>query len=136
MSEESEIKLIFIYNANAGGFFAGLKDTLHKSFRKSTYQCNLCAVTFGTFGMKKEWKNYVNDLDTPVEFFKKNKFKFEFLHKDEFEDKYVVENAKFPCAYIMKKNKLELFISQDEMNAVKTIEELKKIVDERLPKYT
>ncbi|MFX1525592.1 MAG: hypothetical protein ACFFCC_18945 [Promethearchaeota archaeon] len=136
MSEESEIKLIFIYNANAGGFFAGLKDTLHKSFRKSTYQCNLCAVTFGTFGMKKEWKNYVNDLDTPVEFFKKNKFKFEFLHKDEFEDKYVVENAKFPCAYIMKNNKLELFISQDEMNAVKTIEELKKIVDERLPKYT
>jgi hypothetical protein len=136
LSEKSEIKLIFIYNANAGGFFTGLKDTLHKSLRKSTYQCNLCAVTFGAFGMKKEWKNYVNNLDAPVEFFKKDKFKFEFLHKDEFEDKYELENAKFPSAYILKNNKLELFISRDEMNAVKTIEELKKIVDERLSKYT
>ena len=85
--------------------------------------------------MKKEWKNYVNNLDAPVEFFKKDKFKFEFLHKNEFEDKYVIEGAKFPSAYILKENKLELFISQEEMNAVKTIEELKKIIDERLPRY-
>ena len=96
MIEISEVKLIFIYNADAGGFFAGVKDTLHKTFRKSTYQCNLCAVTFGAFGMKKEWKKYVNNLDAPVEFFKKDKFKFEFLHKDEFEDKYLIEDAKFP----------------------------------------
>ena len=134
MNEISEVKLIFIYNADAGGFFTGIKDTLHKTFRKSTYQCNLCAVTFGAFGMKKEWKKYVNNLDAPVEFFKKDKFKFEFLHKDEFEDKYLIEDAKFPSAYIMKENKLELFISQDEMNAVKSIEDLKKIIDERLPK--
>lgn len=135
MNEISEVKLIFIYNADAGGFFAGIKDTLHKTFRKSTYQCNLCAVTFGAFGMKKEWKKYVNNLDAPVEFFKKNKFKFEFLHKDEFEDKYVIEDAKFPSAYIVKENKLELFISQDEMNAVKTIEDLKRFIDERLPNF-
>jgi hypothetical protein len=134
MSEISEVNLIFIYNADAGGFFTGIKDSFHKTFRKSTYQCNLCAVTFGAFGMKKEWKKYVNNLDTPVEFFKKDKFKFEFLHKDEFEDKYLIEDAKFPSAYIKRANKLELFISQDEMNAVKSIEDLKKIIDERLPK--
>ena len=135
MNEISEVKLIFIYNADAGGFFAGIKDTLHKTFRKSTYQCNLCAVTFGAFGMKKEWKKYVNNLDAPVEFFKKDKFKFEFLHKDEFEDKYLIEDAKFPSAYIMKETKLELFIAQDEMNAIKTIDDLKQIIDERLPKF-
>jgi hypothetical protein len=135
VNEISEVKLIFIYNADAGGFFTGIKDTLHKTFRKSTYQCNLCAVTFGAFGMKKEWKKYVNNLDAPVEFFKKDKFKFEFLHKDEFEDKYLIEDAKFPSAYIMKESKLNLFIAQDEMNAIKTIDDLKQIIDERLPKF-
>ncbi|MFX1532303.1 MAG: hypothetical protein ACFFBC_14395, partial [Promethearchaeota archaeon] len=61
----NEKKLVFVYNADSGGFITGLKDTLHKTFRKSTYQCNLCQVTFGAFGMKKEWKNFVNDLDVP-----------------------------------------------------------------------
>lgn len=135
MNEISKVKLIFVYNADAGGFFSGIKDTLHKTFRKSTYQCNLCAVTFGAFGMKKEWKNYVNNLDAPVEFFKKDKFKFEFLHKDEFEEKYLIKDAKFPSAYIIKEGRLELFITQDEMNVIKSIEELKEIIDERLPKY-
>jgi hypothetical protein len=134
MSDDNEKKLVFVYNADSGGFFTGLKDTLHKTFRKSTYQCNLCQVTFGAFGMKKEWKNYVDNLDTPVEFFKKDKFKFEFLHRDEFKDKYLVENAQFPSAYIETENGLELFISQEEMNAVKSIDELKVIVEKKFEK--
>jgi len=135
MSDEDDSrKLIFVYNAESGGFLTGIKDTLHKSFRKSTYECNLCAVTFGAFGMKKDWKNFVNDLDSPVEFMKKDKFKFEFLHKDEFEDKYVIENAKFPSAYVETDNGLELFINQEEMNAVKSIDELKDLVNNKLEK--
>lgn len=134
MSEEPEKKLIFVYNADSGGFFTGLKDTLHKTFRKSTYECNLCQVTFGAFGMKKDWKNYVENLDTPVEFFKKDKFKFEFLHRDEFKGKYLVENAKFPSAYIEADNGLELFISQEEMNVIRSIDELKDLVEEKLEK--
>lgn len=133
MSEEK--KLIFVYNADSGGIFTGLKDTLHKTFRKSTYQCNLCAVTFGAIGMKKEWKNYVNDLDVPVEFKKKDKFNFEFLHRDEFKEKYFVENAKFPSAYLLDGDSLQLFISQEHMNSVKSIDELKDIVDSKLEKF-
>jgi len=119
-----------------GGPLTGLKDTLDKTFRKSTYQCNLCQVTFGAFGMKKDWKNFVNDLDNPVEFMKKEKFKFEFLHKDEFEDMYIIENAKFPSAYIEKNNGLEVFINQEEMNAIKTIEELKNLVNKRIEQFS
>ena len=135
MSEEPEKKLVFVYNADAGGFYTGLKDTLHKTFRKSTYQCNLYQVTFGAFGMKKEWKNFVNDLDVPVEFKKKDKFKFEFLHKDEFNQKYDVKDVKFPSAYILDKSGLELFISQDEMNAVKSINELKDLVNKKIEQF-
>lgn len=135
MSEEKEKKIIFIYNATSGGLVSGLKDSLHKTFRKSTYECNLCAVTFGAFGMKKDWKNFVNDLDTPVEFMKKDKFNFEFLHRDEFEDKYVVENAKFPSAYVETDNGLQLFINQEEMNAVKSIDELKDLVNNKIKEF-
>ncbi|MFX0002474.1 MAG: hypothetical protein ACFE9C_03490 [Candidatus Hodarchaeota archaeon] len=135
MSEDNGKRLIFVYNAESGGIFTGLKDTLHKTFRKSTYQCNLCAVTFGAFGMKKDWKNFVNDLGVPVEFKKKDKFKFEFLHKDEFSEKYDVADAKFPSAYILDESGLNLFISQDEMNAVNSIDELKDLVNQKVEKF-
>jgi hypothetical protein len=135
MSEDDSKKLIFVYNADSGGFFTGLKDTLHKTFRKSTYECNLCAVTFGAFGMKKDWKNFVNDLDVPVEFKKKDKFEFEFLHKDEFNEKYKIADAKFPSAYLLDKSGFDLFISQDEMNAVKSIDELKELVNQKIAKF-
>lgn len=135
MNEVDEKKLIFVYNAESGGNFTALKDTLHKTFRKSTYECNLCAVTFGAFGMKKEWKNFVNDLDVPVEFKKKDKFKFEFLHKDEFNQEYKVSDAKFPSAYMLDKSGLNLFISQDEMNAIESIDELKNLVDSKLKDF-
>ena len=85
--------------------------------------------------MKKEWKDFVNDLDVPVEYMKKDKFKFEFLHRDEFEEKYTVENAKFPSAYLDQDSKLKLFISQDEMNAVKEIPELKDLVNNKINEF-
>ena len=135
MSKDDGKKLIFVYNAESGGVFTAFKDTLHKTFRKSTYQCNLCAVTFGAFGMKKDWKNFVNDLDVPVEFKKKDKFKFEFLHKDEFNEKYNAADAKFPSAYLLDKSRLELFISQDEMNAAKSIDDLKDLVNQKIEKF-
>ncbi len=135
MSEESEKKLIFVYNAESGGAFTALKDTLHKTFRKSTYQCNLCAVTFGAFGMKRDWKNFVNDLDVSVEFKKKDKFKFEFLHKDEFNQKYDIKDAKFPSAYLLDNTSLDLFITQDEMNDVKSIDELKELVNKKIEEF-
>jgi len=85
--------------------------------------------------MKKDWKNFVNDLDVPVEFKKKDKFQFEFLHKDEFSEKYKVKDAKFPSAYLLDETGLDLFISQDEMNALKTIDELKDLVNQKLEKF-
>ncbi|TFG03412.1 MAG: hypothetical protein EU542_02260 [Promethearchaeota archaeon] len=135
MTKDEETMLIFVYNADSGGVFTGLKDTLHKTFRKSTYECNLCQVTFGAFGMKKDWKNFVNDLDVPVEFKKKDKFKFEFLHKDEFSEKFKVSDAKFPSAYVLENGTLKLFISQDEMNSVKEIEELKNMVIAKIEEF-
>ena len=90
MSDDKEKKLIFIYNATSGTL-TGIKDYFHKAFKPSTYGCQLCAVTYGAFGMKNDWKKFIKDMDVPVNFLKKDKFKFEFLHRDEFHEKYKTE---------------------------------------------
>ena len=119
---EKTQKLIFVYNANSG-FLNTIRDLAHKIARPSTYPCNLCAVTFGNLGMKMEWKKFVNSLDVDVE----------FLHKNEFKEKFN-KDGKFPSAYIIRENDLQIFISQAEMNAVKNQYELMAMVTSKLEK--
>ena len=129
MSEEK--KLVFIYNADSG-VINTVKDWWHKLLKPSTYSCNLCVQTFSAFGMKKDWKEFINKLNVPVEFLKKDKFSLEFLHRDEFKEKYDMPDAKFPSAYLHSDSKLRLFISQDEMNSVKSLDELMGLVSQKI----
>ena len=77
MSKEITNKeLIFIYNAKSG-FINELVDFAHKIISPNTYDCNLCAITYGTFTMEKSWANYVQSL--PV--------KSVFTYKDKLVDK-------------------------------------------------
>jgi hypothetical protein len=115
-------KLIFVYNADSG-FLNALGDFAHKIVRPSTYACNLCAVTFGNLGMKMEWKQFVNNLDLDVE----------FLHKDEFREKYK-KDGEFPSVYI-KNTDFKVFISQTEMNAIKNQHELMDLVKDKLAQH-
>jgi hypothetical protein len=121
MNENNDDKLIFIWNADSG-IINTVKDFWHKALRPSTYQCNLCQTTFGTFGAKKEWKSFINDLGIDSE----------FLHKDEFLEKYDVKDAKYPSAYILKDGNLMLLISQKEMDSVETLEEMEELVSSKI----
>ncbi|MBY8988858.1 MAG: hypothetical protein KGD61_10420 [Candidatus Lokiarchaeota archaeon] len=121
MSENDNNKLVFIWNADSG-LINTVKDFWHKALRPSTYQCNLCQTTFGTFGPKKDWKSFINDLG----------IESEFLHKDEFLEKYDVKDAKYPSAYILKNGNLSIFITQKEMDEVKTLTEMEELVTSKL----
>jgi hypothetical protein len=70
---DSNITLLFVYNADSG-LFNELKDYGKKIVDKESYQCNLCGVTFGLTGMKREWKHYLSELN----------YKTHFIHRDEF----------------------------------------------------
>ncbi len=76
----------------------------------------------GGISMKKDWKNYVNNLDIPVE----------FLHIDEFEKKFDVKDAKYPSAYLKNGSNMKLFITRDEMNKVESLDEMKELVTKKL----
>ena len=115
MNEKKErAKLIFVYNADSGVFNL-LSDIAHKMFSPETYSCNLCALTHTNFGMKREWKNFLESIDTEKE----------FLHADEFKRRYNIRETELPAVY--KQNgdgDLEIFMNPSAINKCKSIDDL------------
>ena len=122
MSENKS--LIWIFNADSGAINS-MKDFFKKIVKPNEYECNLCSVTFGALGMDREWKQYVSEL--PID--------SNFLHRDEFEDLYDVKNAKYPSTYLRQNSEMRLFISHEEMNSMKSVEELENLVDKKLKEF-
>jgi hypothetical protein len=114
--------LLFVYNADSG-ILNSAKDYVQKIISPKTYECNLCAVTFGNFGMKNEWKRYVDSLNYSVE----------FLHRDEFQQKYSLKNEKFPAAFIKHGETITKFISNTEIDKCKTLNDLILLVKKKIP---
>ena len=124
--KSSEIELILVYNADSG-FFNIIKDALHKTVSPSTYQCNLCALTYGSVRMKDEWKTFIAKLEIPTE----------FLHRDEFLRRlkthpHIVKDVKFPAVFLDKRGKISLLITHDEINKCKTLNDLMNLITEKL----
>jgi hypothetical protein len=74
--------------------------------------------TFGAFSMKKDWRSFINNLNIDSE----------FLHRDEFEKKYRIKNAKYPSAYLYENGNISLLISDVEMNSVNNLDEIEVLV--------
>jgi len=118
------MKLIFVYNANSGKLNA-LFDVAHKLVSPSTYQCDLCDLTFGVFSEKSEW----------LRFREREKTTMQFLHKDEFVERY---NSKwlpkydYPIILVEKNQNLEVAVTKEDFENIKTskelINEVKKVI--------
>ncbi len=113
--------LIFVYNADSG-LFNTLTEIVHKALSPETYQCNLCAITHSHFGMRKEWKAFLRELDMDCE----------FLHRDELEDTYGISDVSLPAIFKRLGDKLEILIGAESINACHSIEELKELIKEKL----
>lgn len=114
-------KLLFVYNADSG-IINTVKDYFHKIVKLSTYQCNLCSLTFNNLGMINTWKEFINDLELDVE----------FLHKDEFENKYHLKNVQFPAGFLRKGSDIKPLISDNEINKCKTLDDLMALVSNKI----
>lgn len=70
-------RLIFVYAVD-GGLFNSVTHYAHKLIAPQTYPCDLCALTIGALGTRREWTEFLRSL--PVE--------KTFLHRDEFLQRY------------------------------------------------
>lgn len=114
-------KIVLVYNADADKISV-LKDFFIKEFAPSDYPCNLCRITFGTFTMKTEWKQFLDSLP----------LKKEFLHKDEFAKKHALPINDFPAIFMGNENDLALLVSMEELNEVHTLKALQQLVLQKL----
>jgi len=111
------LKLIFVYNAD-GDLFSKVTDFAHKIFSPSTYACSLCSLTYDSFGIKKEWAYFINDLDADLEFY----------HKDEFASKYESLNSELPAIFINENGNVRKLVDAKVINSFKTLDELQTLI--------
>ncbi len=110
---------MFVYNAENGLAHKAF-DFLHKIVSPATYRCSLCAITYGNFRMKKDWRQFVEELPYQVVFRYKNDFMKEYPRQKD-----------FPSVYFFTGNSLRQLISAGEMEGIE-LEELKGLIQKRL----
>ena len=117
---ENESELIFIYNAKSG-IVNEFLDFAHKIVSPSTYNCNLCAISYGNFTMKKKWSDYISSL--PV--------RSTFTYKDKVSE-YGYNNIELPSIIFRNGSRSKVIISSEEINNLKKIDQLINILSDRL----
>lgn len=101
---DDESELVFVYNTDSGIMNAAL-ESMHKLFSPQTYSCNLCAITHNSFGMKKEWADFLEELPLSVRFLHKEEWEREFNRKEE-----------LPAVFLRQKGQLNILINSNELN--------------------
>ena len=109
--------LVFVYNADSG-VFNTLADAAHKIFSPQTYACNLCALTHTAFGMRSEWRRFLEGLGRPLE----------FLHADELKSLYGLKDVPLPAVFERDGASLRVLADADAINACRTLEDLKRLI--------
>ena len=97
--------LLFVYNADSGPLNA-LLDFGHKIVSPGTYPCSLCRLTYGTFGMRREWREFTQGLGVP-------------------------QAAALPAVFL-KGEGLEPLLTRPDLDRLGSLEELKTAVTQAL----
>ncbi|MGH1365894.1 MAG: hypothetical protein ACRBF0_20210 [Calditrichia bacterium] len=114
-------QLVFVYNADSG-LFNTMADIAHKLISPQTYSCNLCALTHTAFGMKDDWRDFLETLNAELE----------FLHRDEFVKAGGSDSADLPAIFLRKEITFDVWMSAAEINKLEDLESLKSGIHQRL----
>ena len=132
--------LLFVYNADSGVLNA-LKDLWIKTVTPERYECQLCAVTYGPTGMKREWRRFVAGLSSEV--LSANRAADDgleapvgFLHRDELAARYGLTGVPLPAAFLLVDGQPQPWLSAEQLNACRSLSDLKTLVQNSLPAGT
>ena len=93
--------------------------------KPETYNCNLCALTYGVLGEKRIWKKFRQKADFEMEFYHTEEFQNQF--KSKFLPKYT-----FPIILGVTQNEMEILITTQELDSLNSAEELIDLIRERV----
>lgn len=114
--------LICIYNAD-GGALNALADMVHKIVSPATYPCSLCALTYGAFTMRSEWRRTLDRLGLPVL----------FLYRDEFREALDRRDIDLPAVLLgAEATAPQVLVSAAELDALPDLAALIALVEERV----
>jgi hypothetical protein len=125
MLKNKKSQIIFVYNADSG-LANSLIDYGKKYISPSKYDCQLCMVSYGPFGIKKDWKTFVGSLPYTVS----------FLHKNEFKKNYPRIEVIVPAMLIVSGSRVDILLDAKSFEEIHNLEELKTKVNESITKYS
>lgn len=113
--------LIFVFNCDRGNLSA-IKDYSQKLTADKAPECKLLALISSPVGIKKSWKRYIQELKIPAR----------FLHHDEYEEEFGALLTPLPAVFLHYQKTRFLFISADELDRVRSVEDLMVLVNQKL----
>ena len=120
-TEKHTDRLIFVYNADSG-LFNTMSDIAHKLFSPSTYECQLCALTHGLLKERGEWRDFIESFDVEVE----------FLHRDQFHDRYPERDEGLPAVFKLSDGVLSLWLPTEQIRACSSLPALTALIGSKL----
>lgn len=121
MDKSKSPELLFVYNADSG-VANQLIDYGKKYIAPSKFDCQLCMVSYGAFGMKRDWKKFIGLLP----------FRTVFLHRDEFEKTYPNNKFSYPAVIQKYGSKMKLLITSQDFDSIKDLETLRYTLNQKL----
>ena len=115
------MKLIFVYNANAG-IAAAIMDSIHKTLSPATYPCSLCAITYGAVRMDPAWKSWLKAQHADSVFY----------HRDDFLAASPDVRITLPAILTEHDGVMTPFLSSTQIAAAESADGLIVLIEERL----
>jgi len=117
----SRVELLFVYNADSG-LFNSMADAAHKILSPSTYNCNLCKVTYGWFTERTQWRGFVESLNVPCT----------FLHRDELRQRHPeLGSEPLPAVFRVTDGKATRCVDAETLNTCADLDALITLIRER-----
>jgi hypothetical protein len=115
------MKLIFVYNANAG-LVAGFMDSVHKIVAPDSYACDLCAITYGLTRMDPRWKAWL----------KAQPFDAVFHHRPDFRAAYPHIDVALPTILTDRGGRIDTLVAAKDFGGIESVDALIALIEARL----
>ena len=122
MAATATPRLILVYNAD-GGLLNAFKDMVHKAVQPASYPCSLCALSYGTFAMEGEWRDFLDALPHDKV----------FHHRDDFVQSHPGMAVALPAILIAQGDApAEVLIGAAELDSLPDLAALIALMKDRL----